>query len=132
VNSRSLYFHQLFDQLFQTCKNGLEGHGAYTQEAVDDLLNGFEALQNQLSGDDALMQGQALLCQIIAHFPDITPMMHRDLLWYFGGDCLHYLSDTELEQYQQLEERYHATTACEDDADSGHYRDLRAKVFGMH
>lgn len=132
MNSRSQYFQHLFDQLFEVCKNGLKGHGAYTPEAVDELIGSFEQLQKAPADDDALAQGQALLCQIIAHFPDITPMMHRDLLWYFGGDCLHFLSDAELEQYQQLEERYYEASQCGDAADSGHYRDLRAKVFGMH
>ena len=31
--------------------------------------------------------------------------MPRDLLWFFGGDCLHFMPDDEIEMYQALEER---------------------------
>ncbi len=132
MNSRSQYFQHLFEQFSDQCRSGLPSHGNYTEDAIRELLEGFAQLSQHLAGDDALERGQTLLCRIIAHFPDLTPMMHRDLLWYFGGDCLHFLSDSELEQYQQLEERYYQQTTAEDDSQSGHYRDLRAKVFGMH
>jgi len=29
----------------------------------------------------------------------------RDLLWFFGGDCLHYMPDEELQMFQALDER---------------------------
>jgi len=29
----------------------------------------------------------------------------RDLLWFFGGDCLHFMPDDEIAVFQQLEER---------------------------
>ncbi|MFP3526579.1 PA2817 family protein, partial [Pantoea sp. SIMBA_072] len=36
-------------------------------------------------------------------------LVPRDLLWFFGGDCLHFMPDSELDLYQQLEElRYEA------------------------
>lgn len=31
--------------------------------------------------------------------------MPRDLLWFFGGDCLHFMPDEELSLYQATEER---------------------------
>jgi hypothetical protein len=32
------------------------------------------------------------------------PLLNRDLLWFFGGNCLHYMPDDEISFYQQLEE----------------------------
>ena len=49
--------------------------------------------------------GQDLICQVIQRYPQIAHLVPRDLLWFFGGDCLHYMPDEELELYQTLEER---------------------------
>lgn len=54
---------------------------------------------------DSQYLGQDLLCQIIQRYPQIAHLVPRDLLWFFGGDCLHYMPDEELDLYQQLEER---------------------------
>ena len=133
MNSRSYYFLNLVQQLASQCKNGLPGHGGHSDEAIDNTIAAAEHLAASMSdGKDSAAQGQARLGQIIAHFPDIATIMHRDLLWCFGGDCLHFLGDDELARYQQLEERYYEDCRAEDAAESGLYRDLRAKVFGMH
>ncbi|MBA6101265.1 PA2817 family protein [Pseudomonas monteilii] len=49
--------------------------------------------------------GQDLLCQVIQRYPQIVHLVPRDLLWFFGGDCLHFMPDDELDLYQELEER---------------------------
>ena len=49
--------------------------------------------------------GQDLICQIIHLYPQIAHLVPRDLLWFFGGDCLHFMPDEELDLYQALEER---------------------------
>lgn len=70
------------------------------------FLERFEELITQLeAGDqDALYSGQEILCQIISRYPQVAHMIPRDLLWYFGGDCLHYMPDEEIAQYQLLDE----------------------------
>lgn len=70
------------------------------------FLERFEELVTQLeAGDqDALYNGQDIICQIISRYPQIAHMIPRDLLWYFGGDCLHYMPDEEIAQYQLLDE----------------------------
>lgn len=133
MNSRSQYFSNLVQQLASQCKAGLPGHGGHSQDAIDSMLDAVEQLTAAMtSQQNSAEQGQDLLCAIIAHFPDIAAVMHRDLLWCFAGDCLHFLSDEELDRYQQLEERYYEECGANDAADSGLYRDLRAKLFGMH
>ena len=49
--------------------------------------------------------GQDILTQVISRYPQIAHLIPRDLLWFFAGDCLHYLSDEEIDMYQALEER---------------------------
>ncbi|GGI97047.1 PA2817 family protein [Halopseudomonas pertucinogena] len=70
------------------------------------FLERFEELIAQLeAGDqDALYSGQEVICQVITRYPQVAHLIPRDLLWYFGGDCLHYMPDEEIAQYQLLDE----------------------------
>jgi hypothetical protein len=75
------------------------------------FLERFDELVNRLPTDPLQSQylGQDLICQVIQRYPQIAHLVPRDLLWFFGGDCLHFMPDEELELYQQLEEmRYEA------------------------
>lgn len=68
-------------------------------ERCEELITDLEA------GDqEALYNGQEIICQIISRYPQLVPLIPRDLLWYFGGDCLHYMPDEEIAQYQLLDE----------------------------
>lgn len=68
----------------------------------------FVALFSRLcENPNAAYDGQQLISTIITRYPHITPMVPRDLFWYFGGDCLHFLGDEEIEFFQQLDEAYH-------------------------
>lgn len=49
--------------------------------------------------------GQELICQVFHRYPQIAHLVPRDLLWFFGGDCLHYMPDEEITLFQELEER---------------------------
>jgi hypothetical protein len=70
------------------------------------FLERFDELSEALAGgQDNQHLGQELLCQVITRYPQIAHLVPRDLLWFFGGDCLHYMPDEEISLYQQLEER---------------------------
>lgn len=69
-------------------------------ERFDELLSLLP--QNPL---ESQYLGQDLMCQVITRYPQIAHLVPRDLLWFFGGDCLHYMPDDELDLYQALEER---------------------------
>jgi hypothetical protein len=49
-------------------------------------------------------EGPGLLSRLFTTFPEFAPTVPRDLLWFLGGECLHYLADEELAVYQQLDE----------------------------
>ena len=76
-----------------------ESHGLF--------LERFDELLTQLPQDPLESQylGQDLMCQVIQRYPQIAHLVPRDLLWFFGGDCLHFMPDDELDLYQALEER---------------------------
>lgn len=69
-------------------------------ERFDELLELLEE-----SPEQNLYLGQDLLCQIIHRYPQIGHLVPRDLLWWFAGDCLHFMPDEEIELFQDLEER---------------------------
>jgi len=71
------------------------------------FLERFDELLTLLPQDPLESQylGQDLMCQVIQRYPQIAHLVPRDLLWFFGGDCLHYMPDEELDLYQRLEER---------------------------
>ncbi|HYQ38154.1 MAG TPA: PA2817 family protein [Pseudomonas sp.] len=76
-----------------------ENHALFL-ERFDELL---DELPRQT--EDAIYQGQELMAQVFHRYPQIAHLVPRDLLWFFGGDCLHYMPDDEIALYQQLDER---------------------------
>ena len=79
----------------------------------------------QAPSEDFEQQGQYLLTQIITHYPHITPVVSRDLFWFFGGECLHYMGDDELARYQQLDEMLNDEPELD-------YIEAKSKVFKLH
>lgn len=82
-----------------------------TAEQVEDdshqlFLERFDELIQQLPASiEAIAQGQEIMSQVFHRYPQIAHLVPRDLLWYFGGDCLHFMPDEEIEMFQILEER---------------------------
>ena len=76
-------------------------------EEEQDFINKWEELIT--SGDQAkpelLFDAQELLSRFIRCYPNLVPLMHRELLYFVGGECLHFLGDEELGFYQQIDEQ---------------------------
>ena len=53
-------------------------------------------------------QGQWLVGQIVNGYNHLLIAFSRDLLWFFGGSCLHFMPDHEIDFYQQLDELRYA------------------------
>ena len=53
-------------------------------------------------------QGQWLVGQIVNGYNHLLIAFSRDLLWFFGGSCLHFMPDQEIDFYQQLDELRYA------------------------
>jgi len=81
--------------------------GQWPEESHSRFLERFDELRALLPIDPIESQylGQDLMSQVILRYPQIAHLVPRDLLWFFGGDCLHFMPDAELDLYQALEER---------------------------
>ena len=77
------------------------------EESHTLFLERFDELRALLPIDPIESQylGQDLMSQVILRYPQIAHLVPRDLLWFFGGDCLHFMPDEEIALYQALDER---------------------------
>jgi hypothetical protein len=101
----------------------------FPSEDDQEFLIALAQLQQQPKDVDFLEQGQLLMCRVVGSYPHLMPLLYRDLLWFFGGDCLHYMPDEEISVFQRLDEQ-------REEAKQQHvpfsYREARAKSMGMH
>jgi hypothetical protein len=101
----------------------------HLSEEDEEFLSALAQLQRTPQGIVFLQQGQTLMCRVVANYPHLMPVLYRDLLWFFGGDCLHYMPDEEIAVYQHLDEQR------EDAMKAGtpfSYKEARAKSMGLH
>ena len=130
MTTRLEYYRHLNDALNELCNKVVAQHPNHSEESNNELLELFTQLDDCFANnEDYALLGQQIINKIVSHYPDITPQVHRDLLWFFGGDCLHFLGDEEIQKYQELEERYYELTNTDENV---RYRNLRAQVFNMH
>jgi hypothetical protein len=95
-------------------------------DPVLDLVEGFENLSAPTA--DIYEEGPALIKRLFTTYPELAPALPRQLLWFFGGDCLHYMPDEEIDRFQQLEDRrLDAATKGE----VFNLRDARAKLLNL-
>jgi hypothetical protein len=132
-NPHFQFHQQLLTGLRQHIRStmaGLNSPDADVSEDEQQLLDMLEVTCSSQHPDEAFIEtGQRMICRIIAAFPHLTPAVPRDLLWLFGGDCLHYMPDEEISLFQQLDElRFEA----EDNNTEFDYEKERAKVLGLH
>ena len=86
-----------------------ENHHALFLERFDEMVADLGE-----SSED-LYVGQEIISQVFQRYPQIAHLVPRELLWFFGGDCLHFMPDDEIDKYQQLEDRrYQALENGED------------------
>lgn len=73
----------------------------------DAMLHQLETLIGQLTQhtDTAWQDTAAWLSQTMTAAPQLAPVIDRELLWFFGGDCLHFLTDEEIVHFQSENEQ---------------------------
>lgn len=80
------------------------------QEIIPEEHNEFLAryadmVREVSESQEGIYLGQEIISQVFQRYPQIAHQVPRDLLWFFAGECLHYMPDEELATYQLLEER---------------------------
>ena len=78
---------------------------------------------------DLYAQGPDLVTRLFNNFPEFAPTFPRQLLWFFGGHCLHYMADEEIAQFQQLEDM-RLTAASR--GETFRFEESRAKLLNLH
>jgi hypothetical protein len=122
------FTHKLVSQLILSVQQQPPFINDDCEEQHLAFLRRLEALP-QKQGVDYAGEGQAILCQCIAAYPHLTPLLPRDLLWHFGGDCLHFMPDEEIERFQRLDEQRHDAQQTGQHFD---YQRERARLLGLH
>jgi len=91
------------------------------------LLDVIAELENPAG--DAVFMGQAWLSRLFRNYPALAPHLGREVLWYFGGEALHFMPDEEISKFQQLDEALQTSLEQGTDLD---YLALNAKLFSQH
>ncbi|MFT7387654.1 MAG: hypothetical protein ACI8VC_000895 [Candidatus Endobugula sp.] len=107
----SASFPPLSSTLTETSKGDEHDFGENDEwiATLDQLcqMHGYSESMNE--------KGQWLISRIVSTYSHLMPILNRDLLWFFGGNCLHYMPDEEIALYQQLDElRFSAENAGHD------------------
>jgi len=69
---------------------------------IEQLTHVITALENH--SNDAIFEGQNWLARLFRNYPTLAPHLGREVLWYFGGEALHFMPDEEIAKFQQLED----------------------------
>jgi hypothetical protein len=93
------------------------------EQQVEQLL---EALNND---QDYAFIGQDLISHIFTMHPNIAHIIPRDLIWLLGGPCLHYMSDEELDKYNELDQK---RFQADQDGEEFDWVQQKSAVFKMH
>lgn len=78
-------------------------------DPLRELSQGFDNLcpadtDSTHSHADIYEVGASLVGRLFTTYPELAPSFPRQLLWFFGGDCLHYMPDDEIALFTQLDE----------------------------
>lgn len=104
------------------------------QDVPEEDVSFHEQLKSIISSlenpaEDAIFDGQAWISRLFRNYPSLAPHMGREVLWYFGGEALHFMPDEEIAKFQQLEE---ALAASLESGEDFNYLELKSKLFNQH
>ena len=107
MESRTQYILNAFADLRQRFAEHDPFNTADLAEEEVDFLQKWDALIQQIENNaaDYSFEAQEVLARFIRCYPNLVPLIKRELLWFIGGECLHYLGDEEIAFYQQLEDQ---------------------------
>ncbi|MGO2355449.1 MAG: PA2817 family protein [Marinomonas foliarum] len=106
MESRTQYILDAFADLRQR----IAEHDPFNQpelaEEELDFLEKWDDLTKKIQENthDYTFDAQEILSRFIRCYANLVPLIKRELLWFVGGECLHFLGDEEIALYQQLED----------------------------
>ena len=104
------------------------------QDVPEEDVSFHEQLKSIISSlenpaEDAIFDGQAWISRLFRNYPSLAPHMGREVLWYFGGEALHFMPDEEISKFQQLDEALQTSLEQGTELD---YLALKSKLFSQH
>ena len=94
------------------------------QSFLNQLSELIDALEKH--DDQAIFDGQAWLSRLFRNYPANAPHLGREVLWFFGGEALHFMPDEEITKFQQLD---NALAEADDNFD---YLKAKQDIFKQH
>ena len=91
-----------------------------------ELAAGFSRLTEP--GVNLYEDGPLLVSRLFTTYPELAPSLPRQLLWFFGGDCLHFMPDEEIERFATLDDMRHEASAR---GETLNLRDARSKLLNL-
>ena len=91
------------------------------QSFLDQLSELIIALEEQQL--DTSFDGQNWLGRLFRSYPTYAPHLGREVLWYFGGEALHFMPDPEIEKFQALDDMV---------AEGSDYLESKKEIFNSH
>ncbi|RBO82796.1 PA2817 family protein [Marinomonas aquiplantarum] len=107
MESRTQYILSAFADLRQRIAEHDPFNTTDLAEEEIDFLEKWDQLIARIESNapDYTFDAQEVLSRFIRCYPNLVPLIKRELLWFMGGECLHFLGDEEINFYQQLEDQ---------------------------
>ncbi|MCV2402722.1 hypothetical protein OFY17_07480 [Marinomonas sp. C2222] len=117
MENRTLYILNAFEDL----RHRISEHAPFNQtdlaEEEQDFLDKWDQLSTTIkqNSPDYTFIAQDVLSRFIRCYANLVPLIKRELLWFTGGECLHFLGDEEIALYQNLEDRLYELDSKQQD-----------------
>ncbi|PYF84754.1 MULTISPECIES: PA2817 family protein [Marinomonas] len=119
MESRTQYILDAFADL----RERIAEHDPFNQQELAeeelDFLEKWDDLTKKIQENthDYTFDAQEILSRFIRCYANLVPLIKRELLWFVGGECLHFLGDEEITLYQQLEDHLYELDSQNQDYD---------------
>ncbi|MEE4278074.1 MAG: PA2817 family protein [Halieaceae bacterium] len=96
----------------------------------EPLVSAAEAISEIAAAETPRIMDEApfLVARLLTTAPQLAEQLPRDLLWYLGGDCLHFMPDEEIGTLTRLDERRREAVAAGIDFN---WREERARALKL-
>lgn len=128
-------YHQFHLNLLKVAYNNLLRHDPFCHDDLPSEEAEFRRRLSDLVVDvekqrgDYIESGQQILARLVRLYPELVPLLPRDLFWFFGGECLHFMPDDEIAMFQRLDEDRHAAESA---GEPFNYEEARARALRLH
>ena len=97
---------ETLELLQQTQERLVKANQQMPEMVSEELLNNIKVAIDVLTDQqpEAFEQAQDTIAQMAQYYPQLVPAIDRKLLWLLGGNCLHFLTDDEITDFQQADE----------------------------